>query len=182
MVLVIGFAELLGATLLLVSAVSGASFADVITGKAAQKYRQNATSPDSAPAVSDTAGAGAVPGTPSGGFTRQSWAAALLAALGISPTQQAISNIVAWETQEGGHWNNSATYNPLNTTQHAPGSSVMGGGSSAGVQAYTSWTEGLQATVQTLHNGDYGGILSNLGAPLGQFKNAVDSSPWGTVF
>jgi hypothetical protein len=181
MVLVIGFAELLGATLLLVSAVSGASFADVITGKAGQKYR-NATSPGSAAAVSDTTGAGAVPGTPAGGFTRESWAAALLTALGIAPTSQAISNVVAWETQEGGHWNNSATYNPLNTTQHAPGSSVMGGGSSAGVQAYTSWTEGLTATVQTLRNGNYGAILSNLGAPLDQFKNAVDSSPWGTVF
>jgi hypothetical protein len=42
MVLVIGFAELLGAVLLLTSAVSGASFADVITGKAGQKYRQAA--------------------------------------------------------------------------------------------------------------------------------------------
>jgi hypothetical protein len=64
MVLVIGFAELLGATLLLVSAVSGASFADVITGKAAQKYRQNATAAAAGGATTST---GQIP-TNAGGY------------------------------------------------------------------------------------------------------------------
>lgn len=43
MPLVIGFVALIGAALLLTSAVTDASFADVITGKAGQQYRSNTT-------------------------------------------------------------------------------------------------------------------------------------------
>lgn len=127
-------------------------------------------------------GTKSVPQTPSGGYSQKTWAQALLRALGMPVTSNNIGNIMAWETQEGGNWNNSAKYNPLNTTQTAPGS--YNPGFSAGVQAYTSWAEGLQATVQTLTNGSYSGILAVLrrSGSLSEFKAAVNSSPWGTVF
>lgn len=59
MPLVIGFVALLGAALLLTSAVADASFADVITGKAGQSYRTNAAAAaTSTPASSPSSGIG----------------------------------------------------------------------------------------------------------------------------
>lgn len=86
---------------------------------------------------------------------------------------------MAWMRAEGGHWHNNATYNPLNTTQRMSGASSM---NSVGVKAYTSWDQGLQATVITLQNGYYGNILSALqsGASAQSVANAVVGSPWGT--
>lgn len=116
------------------------------------------------------------------------WATALLSALGMPNTPTNVANIVAWEQQEGGHWHNGALYNPLNTTQKpATGSSSTFqsvGVGSAPIRIYTSWSQGLQATVATLENGMYGGILNALqtGAPLSSFESAVSSSPWGTHF
>jgi hypothetical protein len=66
---------------------------------------------------------------------------------------------------EGGNWNNTARYNPLNTTLQESGSTTMAGGSSAGadgVQAYTSWTQGVQATVDTLRSSSYSDIIAAL--------------------
>ena len=48
---------------------------------------------------------------------------------------------------EGGHWKNTADYNPLNTTLNRPGAKSM---NSVGVKAYTSWEQGLDATISTL--------------------------------
>jgi hypothetical protein len=83
----------------------------------------------------------------------------LLKSLGDPVTDANVNSIVAWEKREGGHWNNSAHYNPLNTTQREAGSSSM---NSVGVQSYNSWDQGLQATVKTLHNGYYNDILGAL--------------------
>ena len=69
--------------------------------------------------------------------------------------------IIAWELAEGGHWYNSAHYNPLNTTWRMPGATSM---NSVGVKAYLSWAQGLAATVNTFHNGLYEGILAALRA------------------
>lgn len=94
-----------------------------------------------------------------GGVTPRSWAVSLLHAIGAPDTQANVESIVGWEAAEGGNWNNTAAYNPLNTTQQEPGSSTM---NSVGVQSYTSWSEGLNATVQTLQNGNYGDVLTAL--------------------
>lgn len=111
--------------------------------------------------------------------TPRSFADSLLSALGDPITPQNELAIAAWEAAEGGNWHNNATANPLNTTQDEPGATSI---NSAGVKAYTSWSQGLDATVQTLNNGRYGGILSALSAgnsaqAVGQ---AVQASPWGT--
>ncbi len=88
------------------------------------------------------------------------WAQALLAYMHLPVTQSNIAFLVGWANREGGNWHNTARYNPLNTTLRYGGSTVMGGGNSAGVQAYSSWQVGLEATAQTLNG--YGGIVAAL--------------------
>lgn len=112
-------------------------------------------------------------------YTPATWARALLARLGVPVTDANVQAITAWENAEGGAWHNPDQYNPLNTTQGAPGAVST---NAAGVKSYTSWDQGLTATVQTLSNGLYAGILSALGS--GKSADAVVSavvrSPWGT--
>lgn len=111
--------------------------------------------------------------------TPQTWASSLLQRLGIHQTPGAIQALTGWERAEGGHWNNQARYNPLNTTQPAPGAGNTG--SQGNIKQYTSWGQGLDATVQTLRNGRYGGILHALqtGDP-GAVASAIGQTPWGT--
>lgn len=112
-------------------------------------------------------------------YTPSSWASALLSAGGWPQTACNLAAIEAWERAEGGNWENSAAYNPLDTTEPAPGSWSM---NSVGVRAYSSWQEGFQATLVTLENGNYPGILSALraGDSAQSVADAVASSPWGT--
>jgi hypothetical protein len=112
-------------------------------------------------------------------YTPASWAAALLSAEGWPRTACNLGAVTAWERAEGGHWANNAAYNPLNTTQREPGSRPV---NSASVQAYTSWAEGFRATLTTLGNGRYGGILAALSAgdSARAVAGAVAASPWGT--
>lgn len=112
-------------------------------------------------------------------MNQEQWARALLSRLGYSTSNANVTAIMAWMRAEGGNWNNSAHYNPLNTTQRMSGSSSM---NSVGVQSYTSWEQGLQATVTTLRNGYYGPILSALksGKSANAVAQAVVGSPWGT--
>jgi hypothetical protein len=131
--------------------------------------------PDPQPAAAHNSG-----GHPGGDdYTARTWAIALLQRLNAPITHQNVHAIVAWEAGEGGHWQNSATYNPLDTTQDAPGASSM---NSVGVKAYSSWDEGLNATVQTLQNGRYQPILDALhnGHEASLVTQAVVNSPWGT--
>lgn len=114
-----------------------------------------------------------------GQFTQLTWARALLVALRFPVTADNVAAITAWEMAEGGHWYNTAYYNPLNTTQRMPGATVF---NSVGVRAYTSWKQGLEATIITLKNGYYGGILDALkrGNDAESVARAVGASPWGT--
>ena len=114
-----------------------------------------------------------------GAYSPLSWARALLGYLGVPVTSQNLTAVTSWELAEGGHWFNSARYNPLDTTMPEPGATVM---NSVGVKAYTSWAEGFTATIATLHNGLYGPILVALrrGDDAMAVAAAVASSPWGT--
>jgi hypothetical protein len=98
--------------------------------------------------------------------TPQQWAATLLQRLGIPQSPGALQALVGWERAEGGHWNNSARYNPLNTTQRMPGYKTFQsvGQGSAPIGIYNSWQQGIDATIKTLRNGRYGGILKALQA------------------
>ncbi|HEY5387860.1 MAG TPA: hypothetical protein VIL79_08150 [Thermoleophilia bacterium] len=114
-----------------------------------------------------------------GKITQVTWAQAFLKSLGVPMTADNVAAIVAWEMAEGGHWYNTAYYNPLNTTQSMPGATVF---NSVGVKAYTSWMQGLKASVITIRNGYYGAILDALrrGNDAQAVADAVAASPWGT--
>jgi peptidoglycan hydrolase CwlO-like protein len=115
----------------------------------------------------------------SGSYSPLTWAKALLEQLQLPLTQQNAAAITAWEMAEGGHWHNTAHYNPLDTTMPEPGAASM---NSVGVKAYLSWAQGFTATIATLRNGYYGGILSALRAGTSAIAvaDAVAASPWGT--
>jgi hypothetical protein len=118
-------------------------------------------------------------GSNSGDYTPQSWASTLLNRCGLPTTADNVRAIVAWEMAEGGNWANTALYNPLNTTMPEPGATSI---NSVGVKAYTSWDEGFDATIATLFNGSYTGIISALkaGNNAQAVADAVGASPWGT--
>jgi peptidoglycan hydrolase CwlO-like protein len=114
-----------------------------------------------------------------GPYTQITWAQALLVRLGAPATTQNLVAVTAWEMAEGGHWYNTASYNPLNTTMPEPGATSM---NSVGVKAYVSWQQGFVATIATLRNGRYGPILAALarGHDAQAVVDAVAASPWGT--
>jgi murein DD-endopeptidase MepM/ murein hydrolase activator NlpD len=111
--------------------------------------------------------------------SQKSWATTLLKKLGDPTTPQNVAALTTWAAYEGGHWKNTANYNPLNTTQPEKGATNM---NSVGVKSYSSWSQGYQATIDTLNNGRYGNILNALksGKDTQAVLSAVNSSPWGT--
>jgi hypothetical protein len=122
--------------------------------------------------------------TPSPGssvVTPRKWAVALLARLGAPITEENISSIVAWVAFEGGHWNNSAKYNPLNTTRKYGASHAWGG--AVPIQVYTSWIEGLEATALTIEQKNMASIRDALlrSAAPEETLYAIKTSPWGTT-
>jgi hypothetical protein len=112
-------------------------------------------------------GGGNVPATPSGGYTPETWAPAMLRAGGFPTTNPNVNSVVHWEKLEGGHWANQAKYNPLNTKQPEPGSSTPAGFASPGIRAYASWASGIKGTIDTLNNGNYPDVLAALKAGRG---------------
>lgn len=116
--------------------------------------------------------------------TPTQWAQQLATGLGIkNPSGDAIDALTAWMRHEGGHWKNSASFNPLNTTFKKPGSESM---NSVGVQAYDNWQIGLQATIDTLTGKNaekrgYAAIISAIrsGDKDAIFK-AINNSAWRT--
>jgi len=90
----------------------------------------------SAPASGVAASVTSLAAVPAGSVTPATWAEALLGSLGDQASPENMRALIAWERAEGGHWANSARFNPLNTTQPEPGSWSM---NSVGVQAYASW-------------------------------------------
>ena len=115
---------------------------------------------------------------------KQTWASQLLTALGAPVNDSSITALTTWQSREGGHWNNSASYNPLNTSLKTATSQGMSAKNQL-VQAYGSWNEGIQATVNTLTgtNADsrgYTAIVNALksGADTSTILNAVNNSSW----
>jgi hypothetical protein len=131
------------------------------------------------PGAGGAAVAASIPG--GSAYTPHTWAVALLGAEHLPQTPCNVSALTAWESAEGGNWQNPASGNPLNTTLPEPGSHAI---NPAGVQAYLSWQEGFAATIATLNNGDYPGILAALrvGGNAQAVADAVGASPWGTGY
>lgn len=104
------------------------------------------------------------------------WQVGLLRSIGAPITRENLRFLNAWQAAEGG----SAAFNPLNTTQPAPGASKY---NSVGVRNFRGAQQGVLATAQTLLNGHYGPIVQLLRsgrATAAQLGTAVAHSPWGT--
>lgn len=85
------------------------------------------------------------------------WRVALLRNLGYKPTKQNLRFLGTWQRWEGGHTNNDARYNWLNTTR-GTGPTI----NSVGVRRYGSFDEGIRYTAETLQNGKYQDVLDAL--------------------
>lgn len=130
--------------------------------------------------ASTSSSAGGTAGLILGTGDQQGWANQFLSKLGVPVTPSNLQAVTTWMAWEGGHWKNSANYNPLNTTLNT--SQATGSMNSVGVKRYASWDAGLDATIQTINNGRYGNILAALQAgndPQAVIQ-AINSSPWGT--
>jgi hypothetical protein len=138
-------------------------FADTLS--AAQSAAVAGPPPASIPATGDMRSAAA----------RRQFAVDLLTQLGMPQTDENLRAVVAWQEAEG----TRASFNPLATTQRSDGATDF---NSVGVKNYTSYAQGLAATVTTLHNGRYGEILAALrdGTDAHRVAAAVSRSPWGT--
>ncbi|CAN5463624.1 hypothetical protein BH10CYA1_BH10CYA1_46730 [soil metagenome] len=98
----------------------------------------------------------------------------LLEKLNLPVTEENLKFLNAWQHAEGG-----SADNPFNTTQSAPGAENF---NSVGVKRYPSIDVGLDATAQTLTNGQYNNILASLqqGNNASASADALAQSPWGT--
>ena len=103
------------------------------------------------------------------------WAKDVLTKLGMPVTSENVKAMNAWAQAEG----TQARFNPIATTQRMPGTTNF---NSVGVKNYSSYEDGVDATVTTLTNGRYANILSALrgGNDAVAVARAVADSPWGT--
>jgi hypothetical protein len=88
------------------------------------------------------------------------WRVDLLKVIGAKPTKANMRFLSTWQRWEGGHTNNDARFNWLNTTKDAPG--AVGEINSVGVKRFDSYKAGIQATAATLANGHYDDIVKGL--------------------
>ena len=112
------------------------------------------------------------------------WRKALLRNLGYKPTNPNLRFLDTWQRWEGGHTNNDARFNWLNTTKDAPG--AIGSINSVGVKKFNSFQNGIRATAATLRNGRYKDILGALSSgnpykfnPSAGLQTWVSGSPTG---
>lgn len=109
------------------------------------------------------------------------WRTALLKNLGYRPTKQNLRFLDTWQRWEGGHTNNDARFNWLNTTR-GNGRAI----NSVGVKSFGSFRDGIRYTTETLRNGRYQDILDALASgnpyaarPEAGLQTWVSGSPTG---
>ena len=112
-------------------------------------------------------------------FTRESWARDLLTRMGYPVTDHNMTSVLAWEIQEGGHFANRATFNPLNSTL---GHGSYGSMNSVGVATYPDYETGMAQTIKTINLHYYDKIRADLKADADPSVTTADikASPWGT--
>jgi hypothetical protein len=116
--------------------------------------------------------------------TPDAWAKAMLVALSAPVNSDSIDALKTWARFEGGHYKNSAAYNPLNTSLKMPGSGPMSAKNQL-VQKYANWDDGISATVTTLtgkraDERGYAAIVEALrkGSDKETILAAVNKSAW----
>lgn len=120
-------------------------------------------------------------GTILGTGSQQAWAKDFLTKMGDPVTSSNMKAVTTWMAYEGGQWNNSAHYNPINTTLDETGATNI---NSAGVKSYVSYSQGLNATISTLNENQrgYSAIREALkkGNSTAAVLSAINGSAWGT--
>ncbi len=116
--------------------------------------------------------------------SNEDFAKAMLMHLNAPLTKDAIDALKIWQNFEGGHFQNSAKYNPLNTTHNKYSNKSM---NHVGVKVYDSWDDGLHATIETLTGAragarGYTDIVKALqsGASKEEILAAINNSAWVT--
>lgn len=104
------------------------------------------------------------------------WESDLLRALNAPDTPENRAFLSAWQRHEGGHTNNDARFNWLNSTQGTRYPSI----NRVGVRAYPSYATGIQMTAKTITNGRYPSLLAGLraGDPYSTPGIERDLSTW----
>lgn len=103
--------------------------------------------------------------------------------MGFPETENNINALIVWQAAEGGHYVNTAYFNPLNTAWKMPGSTFFNRLTpDFGVQRYTNWDQGIDATVNTLKMGIYQPIRDSFmkDAPTDETLRIIGGTPWGT--
>ncbi len=132
--------------------------------------------------TSDAGVAGAI--TTTGTPLPPAWELCVLAGVGAPATQDNISDLDEWQVAEGGSTNNTAAYNPFNTTRttNALGAPLPVTSETGGFPAFPDWLTGCSATVATLLQPNMWNITAALRtgsvAPPGAFLVDVDGSAW----
>lgn len=113
--------------------------------------------------------------------SRINFALGVLSYAGWPATEGNIKALVTWMQKE----NTTAGYNPLATSRPMPGAgfyNYLTDDKKSGVRNYTSFEQGVQATVETINNGNYPNIVEGfkggLSGPEG--LNLGDLAMWGT--
>lgn len=120
-----------------------------------------------------------------GTVNEKKFAVAVLQRLGAPTTKSNVQAMLKWMKAEGGHWKNSAKFNPLNTTLKMPGSRSAGTSQSS-IKAYSDWQSGIEATAKTLLDSNpaygYGAIIDAFrqGSNPQAIYDAIVASSWGT--
>jgi hypothetical protein len=111
-----------------------------------------------------------------GGTYSDDFYAKILTGIGAPVTPENLRLMHAWTQAEG---MDPSRNNPFATTQGAAGSSDI---NSVGVKSYPDAQTGIDATIQTLLNGNYANIVSGLksGTDAMAVADAIAASPWGT--
>lgn len=86
------------------------------------------------------------------------WRKAVLQGLGAPITPGNLRFLQTWQRWEGGHTNNDARFNWLNTTQGDQFPSI----NSVNVRAFPDFSTGVAQTIATIQNGRYGDIVQAL--------------------
>lgn len=109
--------------------------------------------------------------------TRSGWATAFLEYAGWPVSLEKVIALVAQASRE----DSGADWNPLNTTEPAPGDWDF---NSAGVKSYPSEAVGMGATLATFLNGYYPGLVAILSDPAGgsalAYASNLELNTWGT--
>ena len=119
--------------------------------------------PTTAPVAAATGGGTATGGDSSSLATlppgdKEAFYSQVLIGAGLPNTPNNRAFLAAWATQEGGKGGSRALYNPLNTTWKKPGATAFNYNNGNPVKNYSTFEDGVSATVKTLNQSYYTSI------------------------